>query len=76
MKILEFDFAYYGPVLKSLRLDARMTQAQLAKKVNLTQGTIAAYEKSYQSPNMGRLMDICRALGVDEVRINTSRRTK
>lgn len=72
MKIFEFDLESYGRALKSMRLDCQMTQVQLAKKAGVTQGTIFAYESGDQTPNMGRLIKICKVLGVDEVRIDTS----
>lgn len=69
MMIVEFNAENYGDTIRRLRLNKKMTQADLAKQVHVSVVSIGTYERSETVPNMRMLMDIYKALGVDEVRI-------
>lgn len=74
MVIVEYDGNNIGDVIRELRMDSQMSQAELAKSAGVTQTTISWYESGLQPPNVEKLIRIFNALGVDEVRLNTSRR--
>ena len=73
MVIVEYESNNIGDVIRELRMNSQMSQAELAKSAGVTQTTISWYE-SGQSQNVEKLIRIFSALGVDEVRLNTSRR--
>lgn len=75
MKIWEFDKNTFAEDLKNLRLDAQMSQRDLADRVPFcSQYSIAKYEAGEYLPNMTAVIGIAQALGIDEVRINISKR--
>lgn len=74
MVIVEYESNNIGDVIRELRMDSQMSQVELAKSAGVTQTTISWYESGLQSPNVEKLIRIFNALGVDEVRLNTSRR--
>ena len=75
MKIWEFDKNTFAEDLKNLRLDAQMSQRDLAGRVPFCSPySIAKYEAGEYLPNMNAVIGIAQALGIDEVRINTSKR--
>ena len=52
----------FGDRLKLARKNLDMTQADLAKKSNLTTAAICGYEKNSRNPNMEALIKIQKAL--------------
>lgn len=50
--------------LKRMRLDAEMTQGELATKAGLERKTINRIENGHFSPNLSSLIRICNALKV------------
>ncbi len=50
--------------LKDLRLEANLTQKELAKKLNIGQSTIAQYEKGEREPTVHNLTLYCDFFGV------------
>lgn len=51
--------------LKSLRKARKVTQAQLAQRLRITQSRYAQIERNPESISTARLLDIFAALGVD-----------
>lgn len=54
----------FNDILKSLRKNSNMTQVQLAEKINVTQGTIANWERGVREPDMETIKKIANALSV------------
>ncbi len=54
----------FGNSLKTLRLRDKMTQAQLAQKLNLTKSVISAYENGLRLPSYDVLIHIARIFKV------------
>ena len=54
----------FNDILKSLRKQSNMTQIQLANKLNVTQGTIANWERGVREPDMDTIKKIANALSV------------
>lgn len=54
----------FGNTLKTLRLKADMTQAQLAQKLQLTKSVISAYETGLRLPSYDVLIHISRIFHV------------
>jgi len=54
----------FGNTLKTLRLKENMTQAQLARKLNLTKSVISAYETSLRLPSYDVLIHISHIFNV------------
>ncbi len=50
--------------LKEFRLNANLTQEELAKRVGLKKNTICAYEKGKRNPTIKNLSKVANALGV------------
>lgn len=53
--------------LKSLRKARKVTQAQLAQRLRITQSRYAQMERNPESISTARLLDIFAALGVDVI---------
>ena len=51
--------------LKTLRLTAGLSQAQLAEKIGTSQSRIARLEAGKEDPGFTTMKKICEALGVD-----------
>lgn len=67
MSELFFSFntvAALGDELRRLRLDAGLTQAELAERAGVSRRWIGAAEKGYVGGEMGNLMMVVRALGM------------
>ena len=45
----------FGSRLKALRLERKMTQAELAKKINLSKANVSKYEADLVEPNLDTL---------------------
>lgn len=54
----------FGLRLKTLRTEKNLTQAQVAKRVNLTASTISAYENNTKSPTIDTLAGLAMLFGV------------
>ncbi len=54
----------FGNSLKTLRLRDKMTQAQLAQKLNLTKSVISAYENGLRLPSYDVLIHIAKIFKV------------
>jgi HTH-type transcriptional regulator/antitoxin HipB len=56
-----------APQLRSLRKVRRLSQADLALKLGLSQSRIAAIERNPAAVSAGQLLDFLKVLGVDLV---------
>lgn len=56
-----------APQLRSLRKARRLSQADLALKLGLSQSRIAAIERNPAAVSAGQLLDILKVLGVELV---------
>jgi len=54
----------FNEILKTARKQAKMTQVQLAEKINVTQGTIANWERGVREPDLDTIKCIANALDV------------
>lgn len=63
-----------GTILQSARKAQRLTQAALAERVGMSQSRISYLEKHAADINVGQLMQICTALGL-ELTIGTRHQT-
>lgn len=54
-----------GTILQSARKAQRLTQAALAERVGMSQSRISYLEKHPAEINVGQLMRICTALGLE-----------
>lgn len=50
--------------IKMLRENLRLTQYQLAQKMDVTQGAVAQWEAGLSRPEIGRLPNLAKVLGV------------
>lgn len=57
-----------GKTIQSIRLSKGLTQSQLAKMTNCTDGLICQIEKGQTDPSLKRLRKIAKALGVSTTR--------
>ncbi|MCI7061412.1 MAG: helix-turn-helix domain-containing protein [Lachnospiraceae bacterium] len=55
---------YFGERLRDLRHEKHMTQKQLADKLDLSKGTISAYEQGKKYPSIEVLIKLCNILQV------------
>lgn len=56
-----------APQLRSLRKVRRLSQADLALKLGVTQSRIAAIERDPSAVSAGQILDLLKVLGVDLV---------
>ena len=54
----------FGTVLRKVRKSRGVTQVQLAEKLGVTQATIARYEKGIMTPEVRRIAQVAKVLGV------------
>ena len=54
----------FGTILRTLRRKRDMTQAELAKKLDVTKSVISAYENGLRLPSYDILIHISRIFGV------------
>lgn len=59
--IVIFDF---GNRLKELRLQKKLTQTQVAKRLNLSKSTISGYENNLKMPSLDVLIHLAMFYGV------------
>jgi len=75
MKIWEVNAENFGEELRELRLDARLTQQQLADKMyRVSINGIKNWEQGVALPNLASLLELAQILRVDEIRIDSSSR--
>lgn len=55
---------YFGEKLRALRLENKMTQQQLADKLELVKGSVSAYEQGTKYPSIEVLIKICQVFHV------------
>lgn len=72
MRILEFDSQTFGDVVRELRENKGWTQKELSEKLRyIGVSSVNNYEQGVSLPTLSGLMNIARALGIDEIRIDT-----
>lgn len=59
-----FYLMSFGMVLRKARKNRGVTQIQLAEKLGVTQATVARYEKGIMTPEVRRITQIAKVLGV------------
>ena len=64
-----------APQLRSLRKVRRLSQADLAVKLGVTQSRIAAIERNPAAVSAGQLLELLKVLGVDLVLRDTHTQT-
>jgi len=67
--MMEPNIEVFGKSVRAFREQARMTKAELAKKVGLTSTSISSYEKGAKKPTLESALSIAAAFGttVDEM---------
>ena len=55
---------YFGERLKALRRGKKLTQQQLADKIELVKSSICAYEKNTKYPSVDVLIKLCKFFDV------------
>lgn len=55
---------YVGQRLKALRIEAALTQAELAEKAGVAVNTVAGLERDEREPHMTTVRKLAAALGV------------
>lgn len=74
MKIWEVDARNFAHDIKELRLDAQLTQIQLANRLHkVSTSSIKNWEQGVSLPNLATLIEIAQVLKVDEIRVDTKR---
>lgn len=53
--------------LRQVRVDANLTQAQVAEKIGQTQSYVSKYESGEQRLDLVELEAVCNAVGIDLV---------
>ncbi|EJF48330.1 transcription regulator [Enterococcus sp. C1] len=53
---------FFGEKLKAIRKLKRLTQQQLAHRLNVSKGTVSAYEQGLSHPSIETLVRICEVL--------------
>lgn len=60
----KLDLSYMGPVFKQARLDANMTQDELAERVGITSRFLQAIEGNERGVSLDTFIRLNRALGI------------
>ncbi|MGE4214102.1 MAG: helix-turn-helix domain-containing protein [Anaerotignaceae bacterium] len=55
---------YFGPKLRKLRKENELTQQQLADKLDVTKGTVSAYETNAKYPSVEVLIKIATVFSI------------
>lgn len=53
-----------GDKIKELRIEARYTQEELARRLNVTKASISAYERNARQPSLDVVISIARVFNV------------
>lgn len=53
---------FFGEKLKAIRKSKRLTQLDLSKRLNVSKGTVSAYEQGLSYPSIETLVKICEIL--------------
>jgi transcriptional regulator with XRE-family HTH domain len=53
-----------GEVIHDARRHARLSQAELARRIGTTQSALSRWERGHDEPRLSRLADVLRACGV------------
>ena len=61
------DVALAISALRQLRLEAGLTQAQLARRLGKPQSFVSKYESGERRLDVAELMAVCRAMGIELV---------
>ena len=56
--------AHLAALLRQVRLDANLTQLQLADKIRQTQSYVSKYESGEQRLDLIELETVCKAVGI------------
>lgn len=56
----------FGEYIRKKRLDAGLTQKELAQRLYVTESTISKWERSLSYPDISMVTAICEALGISE----------
>lgn len=54
----------YAALLRRVRIEAKLTQAQLAQRLGQSQSYVSKYENGEQRLDLLELEDVCKAIGV------------
>mgnify|MGYP002523172991 CR=1 FL=1 len=74
MKIWEVDARSFAHDIKELRLDAQLTQKDLANRLHkVSVSGIKNWEQEVSLPNLATLIEIAKVFKIDEIRIDTKR---
>jgi transcriptional regulator with XRE-family HTH domain len=60
---------YFGQTLKEFRVKAKLTQGQVAKKMDITQQQFSAYETGKNNPDLSTIILICVILKVNPLEL-------
>lgn len=74
MRVWEFDAKSFPDTLKELRQEKKLKQGQLADLANVNVTTIVNYENGYKVPTFPILIKLSAVLGIDEIRVDTSKK--
>lgn len=61
----ELNLQQFGKNVRSLRKAKRMTQKELARKIDLTDATISKWEDGLINPGLTHVIKLCQLLNVD-----------
>ena len=53
-----------GNRIKEIRIDNKLTQAQIAKKLNVTQDSISLWENNKRLPDTQYIIEICKIFNI------------
>lgn len=53
---------FFGEKLKAIRKSKRLTQLDLSRRLNVSKGTVSAYEQGLSYPSIETLVKICEIL--------------
>ncbi len=74
MKIWEFEARTFGDTLRELREDKNWSQMDLGRRCQkISAATVKNYENLDVLPTLRALIEMAHALGVDEIRIDTTK---
>ena len=54
----------FGKIIKELRADRKMSQEELAQKLNITQSTVGKYEREERDLNTELIIKICKLFNI------------